>query len=390
MISIDTARKWDRLLGIPMCRIISLFRIFSSKTNPVSLHIKKIVIIKMWGMGSLVLLGPSVLALKKNYPEAEITLVTLDSNRGLFDYNSEFREIRYTRLSSFISLLSDTFQLVRWTWKYKPDIIIDFETASRYTALLSFICSHKISVGFTPAGSGKNIFDITVPYHESVHVSDLFLRCVDGLNVRLQQKEWISIPISEPNKFFVESWLKENKIDSFILINPNTSKLAEERLWPLEYFAQLINRFHTEFPNMHVIIIGNAFESFRAENILSLISDKNLTTNSAGVFNINQLYFLIQRAKIFVTNDSGPAQLGFLSQTPTIALYGPETPLLYGPNNPTLHKALSANEPCSPCISIFNDKVVSCSKNAICMIHLSVDHVFHEVRESINKNVNIT
>ena len=383
MISIDNARKWDRLLGIPLCWVISWFRIFSAKKNPSDLHIKKIVIIKMWGMGSLILLGPSAMALKKSFPDSEITLITLDPNRGLFDFNSEFREIKYMRLSSVFSLILDTFSLVRWTWNYKPDIIIDFETASRYTAILSFISYHKLSVGFSPAGSGKNIFDITVPYHESVHVSDLFLRCIDGLNIKPPPKEWMSIPISEPNRNETDNWLKHNNITSFIIVNPNTSKLAEERLWPLEYMAQLINHIHIKYPELHIILIGNSFDKTRTEKLRSMTANKNLTIDSAGIFNINQLFYLIQCATVLITNDSGPAQLGFLSQTPTITLYGPETSLLYGPNNNSLHKALSANEPCSPCISIFNDKVVSCSKNAICMKNLAVELVFREVQDSL-------
>lgn len=383
MISIDVARKWDRLLGIPICYFISVFRFFSKKKKFEKENVKQIIIIKMWGMGSLVLAGPAINALKSNFPSAEISLLTLESNKGLLDWNSEINSIYYFSLLSPFRLLVNSFKLIIWMWKRKPDLVIDFETASRFTAILSFFNFKATTVGFSPAGSGKNIFDVTVPYHESVHVSNLFLRCVDALGLPLSEKKMIQFPIQTNSKINVDNWLEIKKINKFVLLNPNTSNLALERLWPLEHFAKVIVLISELYPELSIILIGNNLEYSRNEKVISLLDRNGSVVNSAGNFSVNELNYLIQKAEIMITNDSGPAQLGFNSPTPTIALYGPETPLLYGSENSLIHTNLTSHEPCSPCISIFNDKVVYCNKNAVCMKNLSVDLVFETFKKSI-------
>ena len=386
MISINTARKWDRLLGIPICYAISLLRLFRRKRKFDRTKISNITVIKMWGVGSLVLAGKTLHALKTNFPDAKINLVTLETNRGLYDFNPEIHTIYYFSIQTPLKLVFNTFKLLKWLWKTKPDLVVDLETASRFTAIISFLSFRRITVGFSPAGSGKNIFDVNVPYHESVHVSELFLRCVDALGLSFIKNTSLTIPVENASRVKVDNWIEANGIGKFILINPNTSKLAIERLWPEHYFSELITSISDFDHTLSIVLTGSADEKTRNEKIIEHTGKINgMVFNSAGIFSINEFISLIQKAELMITNDSGPAQLGFISNTPTIALYGPETPLLYGAMDSDIHTNLSSFEPCSPCISIFNDKVVYCTKNAVCMKNLTVETVFESFLKSISK-----
>ena len=49
---------------------------------------------------------------------------------------------------------------------------------------------------------------------------------------------------------------------------------------------------------------------------------------------------LLQHADVFVSNDSGPVHFASGYRTPTVALFGPETPVLYRPLNPKAFKMI--------------------------------------------------
>ena len=143
-----------------------------------------------------------------------------------------------------------------------------------------------------------------------------------------------------------------------MVLNPNTSDLAPERMWPLENFAALAKMVRGYDENLALVIIGGPEDRDRVAGLLGTMASTSGVFSSAGLFSLRETTWLLSLAACFVTNDSGPLHLGVLAAVPTIGLFGPETPRLYGPLGPH-HRALHSGERCSPCISIYNDKVLS-------------------------------
>ena len=50
----------------------------------------------------------------------------------------------------------------------------------------------------------------------------------------------------------------------------------------------------------------------------------------AGKLTLNETACLFQKGILTVSNDSGPLHLSSAMGTPTIGLFGPETPIIYG------------------------------------------------------------
>ncbi|HUR26849.1 MAG TPA: glycosyltransferase family 9 protein, partial [Planctomycetota bacterium] len=89
---------------------------------------------------------------------------------------------------------------------------------------------------------------------------------------------------------------------------------------------------------------------------------------------------LLARCAVFVTNDSGPMHLAAALGTPTVGLFGPETPLLYGPLGARV-KALYRPPACSPCINVHDNKVASCIWGfPQCLVALDVGEVHAAAR----------
>jgi len=91
----------------------------------------------------------------------------------------------------------------------------------------------------------------------------------------------------------------------------------------------------------------------------------------------------LERSSLFVSNDSGPMHLAAASGTPTVGLFGPETPMMYAPLGV---RARSVYRPpaCSPCINVHDNKVSACVRGRPeCLTNLTVDHVLAEMRELV-------
>jgi ADP-heptose:LPS heptosyltransferase len=69
--------------------------------------------------------------------------------------------------------------------------------------------------------------------------------------------------------------------------------------------------------------------------------------------------------------------------TPTVAIFGPETPTLFGPRGPQ-HRIVYKNLACSPCLNVFNGRSVKCRfATTHCVADISVSEVLTVVREQL-------
>ncbi|HKX45485.1 MAG TPA: glycosyltransferase family 9 protein, partial [Planctomycetota bacterium] len=102
--------------------------------------------------------------------------------------------------------------------------------------------------------------------------------------------------------------------------------------------------------------------------------------NLAGLLSIGGLHALLERADVFVGNDSGPMHLAAAVGTPTVGLFGPETPVMYAPLG-LRTQALYEPPACSPCINVHDNKVANCVRGRPeCLMNLSVDMVLEAAR----------
>jgi ADP-heptose:LPS heptosyltransferase len=136
----------DQYAGQLLCWVASLF--CPKRHAEFPKQIKHVFVIKMLGIGSIVLMGPMIRSLKERFPGAVISFVTFDGHAPiplLYRYTSTVYSIRKSSIRLF---LLDTFKLLYRMRKISPEILIDGEFFSRYTALLTCFSTAKFRVGF--------------------------------------------------------------------------------------------------------------------------------------------------------------------------------------------------------------------------------------------------
>lgn len=387
LMSTGMLRYLDKIFGKPASRILFLVKkIFRKKRTVEQLqnnYPKKILLIKLWGIWSVLLLSPVVTNLRKKYPDAEIHFLTKKWLHTIYS-NGMFDKTYSLNTWWIFNAIKDFLFVPLKLMREKYDLVIDFEVVSYYTATLTFMINPKYSIWFKIIGKTKDkLYDFNVIYHESKHITEIF-----SLPLRLlwmEHIEYILIPPSfsahDENKILSDI----PNINNFIAINVNASDLALERRWPAVYYQKLIDALVQKWE--HILLVWSPLEKNYVESIYNWLQYKQKVINIAGQYSLNQSFVILKHVKLFITNDSGPLHVAVAYQTPTISFFGPETPVIYWPNfHPELHKVFFLNLYCSPCISVFRDKNFICENKNNCMFGISPEKVVETVEKFLIHN----
>lgn len=94
--------------------------------------------------------------------------------------------------------------------------------------------------------------------------------------------------------------------------------------WGDERWAELIDRFSMERPDVGLVAIGAADETERTARLLSRFRGK--TANGCGRLSVRESGELLRRARLFLGHDSGPMHLAAAAGTRVIGLFSWNNP----------------------------------------------------------------
>jgi len=368
----------DRYLGIPcvfsvgiLDKIISPIKILRKQPKT----IKKILFIKFWGFGNLIMAMPAVRAIKEKFPEAKIDFLTLKQNKGILDNLDFIDNVMYFEIENLTKFPLDFLKLAHHFRKQNIDMVIDLEQFSRASAIFTYLTGAPVRVGYrTWKQSKHHIYTKTIRYNNHQHTVLTFYNIAEALGAKKKKPSLIRITYSKEDSDTVGKFLKKNNIskkDKIIGMHIGSGENADVRRWPRECFAKLADMLTEKF-HAKVVFTGSPNEADDINKTISLMNYKAYST--AGVFSLKQLASFVEHCRMFVSNDTGPLHLAAAMKVKCVAFFGPNTPLLYGPysnNNIIFYKKLK----CSPCVTNFNAKTTDC-KNPICITGITVDEVF--------------
>jgi len=117
---------------------------------------------------------------------------------------------------------------------------------------------------------------------------------------------------------------------------------TDDKWWPLERWAELLQRMHGEHPEALLVLRGSKEE-------VPMLEEIRRVTNLASVIvvgtTLRQLYALCQAAGSMVSIDSGPAHAAAALSVPLVVLYGAESPLYWLPRSPSGSRVVGVGGP---------------------------------------------
>jgi len=382
--------RWiDKNGGILFCSILSLYvtllrRIGNFKTkHPKETQIRKILVIKFWGFGSIILAAQAFGVLRNAYPRAMICAFTLQRNKQIYEMLGLFDKVFTVDERSLIRALRQLKEHLSSIRKLSFDIALDFEFTSRLSAIITYLTKAKRRIGFKYKGvwRGSGYTD-KVEFREDRKLKDSFLGLARQAIGRdnFESSGCPELKTNEEDRKFVDKLLEEEGIycaDSLVGININASEMCLLRRWPREYFRELTDQMIARY-NLQFIFIGSRGEHSYVEQLFKESLSTNHKYNFSGKLNLKQLACLLKKMKLFISNDSGPLHLAVHLGIPTVSFFGPETPMIYGPEGET-HSVFFRGLSCSPCIRVKNYKHSKCLYNMFCLTEIKPKDVIEAI-----------
>lgn len=381
----------DKILGRVACVLLQPVR-WVRWASRARTDRQNILLIKFWGIGSLQLLTPAVATLRRAHPGARLTLLTLRENEAFARGLAAFDEVRTLDVKTgrgpagWITIFARILSLVREVRLARYGVVYDFEFFTRFSALVSLATGARATHGYAAPNVWRGGFHThTVPFNRYWHVARNFralaggedgseVVCGDVASFRFTQADearakhelgLAGLPAGRP----------------YVVLNPNAGQLSLERRWPAGSFAELARTLAAD-DGTPVVLIGAPGEAEYVRAIAARIGavPPGLVADLTGRLTIGELCALLARAGALVTNDSGPMHIAAALGTPTVAMFGPETPVMYGPLG-VRTAALWKPPVCSPCINVHENKVANCIHGQPeCLVNIAVDEVLEETR----------
>jgi len=391
-MKINLMRNLDHYLGLPLCvilgilhKLVTLFR----KEEPKFEEIKKILVLKWFGLGSIVMFSPFLKEIKKKYKDAKITFLTFSSRKEIVEILKISDQIETISTSGFLQFLKDTFrQLIKLSME-KADVCIDLEFFSKFSTLISFLSGARIRIGlYLPFFWRLSLINFPVYFNPSKHILRTYKMVCKMLGVKIEKIEYEKVEFSQEEKDeFRKKYLKSiNLEDKLIVINPNAGELAECRRWPKEYFVEVVENL-SKRENLKITFIGTKEESDYVKEIIEELTEKSKSKvlDLSGRLNIKELLILISLSSLVITNDSGPLHLAYLEKTPSLSIWGPGDPELFGVKDPQ-HKIIYLDYDCSPCIYLYRTKpALFCGGKIPCLKNIAPSIVIKEALNLLNE-----
>lgn len=395
---IDILKFVDHWFGIQICSLLSLLERITHPMNSLKLQVvfttppKSIVIVKFFGLGSILLSSNLVRSIKEKYPTAKIIFLTFKENTKLLELLGLVDEIRVVDTRSPWSLFCSIFSNLFYFSFHKSDVTIDLEFFSKFSTMMTYFTGARWRVGFYMNQFWRvPIINIPVYFNYAKHILEIYCLCAKAIGVDMEPALPVPIAVSQEVRQRVEDfWLRKNisKKDILLGVNVNASDLAHCRRWPLQKFADVINTLLINRREFKIILTGTLNEKEYVARTFSFLNDSIRTRviDASGILTLEQFIVALERFDAFLTNDSGPFHLAQVQRVPMVSIWGAGSPGLYGHyGKPTaIQRVIYKRWPCSPCLYIYRTSAgFFCNETAPCLDGISSQEVVLAIEELI-------
>jgi ADP-heptose:LPS heptosyltransferase len=295
-----------------------------------------ILAINFGGIGDEIFFLPTLISLKKEFPQSKITLALEPRSKSVKDLTNIIDDLFLIDIkgkNKYVELL----KLVWLARNGKFDMVIS-SGGNKLISLLLFMTGIKKRYGYDTGALSKKLLTKAVPLNKNQYACAMYHDLIS--------------PITEYKTYLPEIDVEpQEKITNSVLIHPGVSKMSVQKgmvkTIPAETWAQIINLLVKM--GKHVILVGGPDDAEVVE-----IIRKNATGFEdyyGKTKNLKDLAILIGKAEKFICSDSAPLHAGVAMKTKTYVIFGPTDDKKLIPQS-DLVIPIKANDNCpiKPCL----------------------------------------
>jgi heptosyltransferase I len=306
----------------------------------------KVLILKPSSLGDVIHALPVARLLRQQYPGCEIHWwLSKDLLPLLEDDPDITRLIPFNRRRWWSpSCPTGLWQTVNAARKEKYDLVIDLQGLMR-SALFAWLARGAYTVGVLDRREGGSaLYDLAVERPgQNVHAVDWYLAVAKAIGLDPSREvDWL------PENPAVAAEIRRKwRIDGtrWVVLCPGAR--WENKMWPLNSFAELSRKLLQAHPDLKLVVIGGREDMGRGRILHAAAPDRVL--DLTGCTSLTEMVEWIRLAEVTVTNDTGPMHVAAALRRPVVAIFGPTAPERTGPYG-QVDKVLRASLPCVPCL----------------------------------------
>lgn len=284
---------------------------------------RRVGIATVSAVGNAVHLLPVLNSLKRHRPEVHTTVVTQPGAAALLRGHPAVDEILlFDRRSGWRGFLE-----LRRALAARPfDLLLNVQAYFK-SGVVAGLAKAPVKLGYDRARARELTWLFAthrLPRRPRAHVQDEYLEFVEWLGVPARL-EWGLGPTEEERARYAELLPDSGRPTAALVLGTT----RPEKEWPAERYAALVDRLEGELGARAVLVGGrSAREDAVAEEIRRRAARAPLDLRE---WDLRRLVYLLDRAEVVVTPDTGPLHVSVALGTPTVSLMGFTNPRRFGP-----------------------------------------------------------
>lgn len=309
-------------------------------------RIRRILALKLGGIGDVLMITPSLAALREAFPRAHIALVVDPASREVVEDGGWADEVillpsraRRDRVHA-LSLLCDLGALLRVMRRVFRgfDLFVEFQNPYSFRSVLKPLLIGMVSAAPVRAGIDirRHAFFLNVRVPEKrleakLH-SERYLDILRALEIPIRQHRTL-MPIperfrAEASRRFADLGIRDGNAVVGIHCGGNRT-YPLRTTWPTDRFAAVARRLLRR-GDTHLLLTGAPWDRDRCLELFDMIATPQRVSNLAGETSLKLLGAYLMRCSLFISNDTGPMHVAVAVGTPTVGIFGPGDWQAYG------------------------------------------------------------
>lgn len=332
--------------------------------------VKKILIIKLRGIGDVILSTVALDNLRKDFPKAQIDFLTEKASKPALENLEIINDIILFDRKSTTKRIAQLFHIR----KRKYDLVFDFFT-NPSTALITFFSGAKFRTGF-PYEGRKYAYNIFGPKERNkYHAAQLHIEFLKLIGLSYTSSN-LHFGLNKSDNDFARNFLKEFFSKDKLLVGISPSGGWESKKCDPVKFAEIADSIGDKYNSQFLILWGPG-DKDDAEEIHKLIKHNSIIAPDTD---IKKMAAFLKACDFVIANDSGPMHICTAVGTPVLSLHGPTSPHLQGPFG-NKHEWIRLEElDCIEC------NLLKCPKKHECFLDLPVERIMIKIDSLIQKN----
>lgn len=297
---------------------------------------KNILAVNFGGIGDEILFLPTLISLKKEFPNSKITLALEPRSKGITTLTNIIDDIitvDIKRKNKYLELLKFIFKA-----RLKNFDLGITAGGNKFMSIILFLTGAKKRYGYDTGALSQKLLTKAVELNKQQYAVKMYHDLVSPITDKITE-----LPQIEVNK--------KEQIKNSILIHPGVSKMSVDKgmikTVNAKTWAQAIKLFIEN--GKTVMLAGGPDDEECIKEILETVNNDRLINYYGKTKSLKDLAELISSAEKFVCSDSAPLHIAVALGVKTYAIFGPTDDKKLIPPQVTPIKS-NDNCPLKPCL----------------------------------------